>query len=98
MSAILQPDKWFPAKDSTAVVGRFMDVESNDPIASKKANRAVKMYRPGLHAKVAGSQEVSTQVVKEFNRDELTERFPGAWAHYEKLKAAQAAYAGGDAE
>lgn len=87
MPVVAQTERWFPARDSTSVVGRFIDVECDDPVASKKANKPVKMYRAVLQAKIAGSTDVSAQVVKDFNKEDFCERFPGAWEHYEKLKA-----------
>jgi hypothetical protein len=90
---VTSADKWFPARDSTQVVGAFVDVECDDPVASKKAHKPIKMYVVCLHAKVAGSQEVSNQKVFEHNREDLTHRFPGAMEHYLKRKAALAAAA-----
>lgn len=80
-------DIWFPAKESDKVVGRFIEVLVDDPVASTKAGHKVTMTYTVLEHKVAGSNDVSTDVVKPFKKAELTARFPGAWEHYEKLKA-----------
>ena len=80
-------DIWFPAKESSAVVGRFVDIEKVDVKASEEAQRAIMKVVPALEAKVAGGHDISVQIVKPFNKNDLTARFPGAWEHYEKLKA-----------
>lgn len=82
----MSTDLWFPSSESQQVVGRFIDVESDDIAASKKAGKLVKMWRPALETKVVGSHDVSVQVVKPFNEIQLRARFPGAWEHYEAKK------------
>lgn len=75
-------NRWFPAVDSTSVVGQFVDVETVDVEASKNAKKNVHKRVPALRSKVAGSIDTSDQRVKDFNKDELIARFPGAWEHY----------------
>jgi hypothetical protein len=84
-------ERWFPAVESNVVVGRFVDVETVDVKASEEAQKNVYKKVPALQAKVAGSQDVSVQAVKPFNAKELKERFPGAWEHYEEIKAMEPA-------
>ncbi len=85
-----QSDLWFPARESTSVVGRVVDAEYDDIGASKKAGRAVKAYRPVMQSKVAGSNDISVQKLRDGDAesDDIKGRFPGAWDHYQKQKAA----------
>ena len=76
-------DKWFPAIESTAVVGRFIDVEVVDVKASEAAQKNVYRRVPALQSRVAGSNDISAQAVKAFNKAELIARFPNAWEYYE---------------
>lgn len=84
-------DMWFPSLESRNVVGRYIDVESVDPVKSREAGEEVLMRRTALESKVVGSHDASVQVVKPFNAKELQKRFPGAWEHYEKKSAKRAA-------
>ncbi len=77
---------WFPAKDSTQVVGRFVDGEATDIKKSAEIGTTVYKSVPILESKIVGSHDISSQRVKEGNRDELIGRFPGAWESYEKRK------------
>lgn len=80
----LRKDMWFAGADSwSKVVGRFIDVEVTDIKASEIARRTVYKRVPALESKVPGSGDVSVSRVKDFNKKELTDRFPGAWEHYE---------------
>lgn len=80
-------EQWFPSADDKAiVVGRFIDVETVNAAKSREENREVKMLRTALESKVAGSHDVSCQLVKPFNESQLKKRFPQAWAHYEAQK------------
>ena len=94
----MQREQWFKAfeggKLSTQVVGRFIDGEVVDPIASAKVDKNVWKTVPMLESKIVGSHEVSTQRVKNGsagNLEELSARFPGAWDHYQAFKSAPAA-------
>ena len=90
----MRHDQWFAAfedgKKSTLVVGRFIDGEVVDPIESGKKGKNVWKTVPLLESKIVGSHDVSTQRVKEDNlkdgikgnKEELMNRFPGAWDHY----------------
>lgn len=78
---------WFPSSESQQVVGRFVDVESDNPAESRKHGKLVKMWRTALETKVVGSHDVSVQVVKPFNEIALRSRFPGAWEYYQSQKA-----------
>lgn len=89
----MRHDQWFAAfedgKKSTLVVGRFIDGEVVDPLASEKAGKNVWKPVPILESKIVGSHDVSTQRVKDGkdgNKNELTNRFPGAWEHYVSQK------------
>lgn len=81
-----RPDQWFKAfedgKLSTLVVGRFVDGEAIDLKASEEKGKNVWKPVPMLESKIVGSHDISSQRVKDFNRDELINRFPGAWDHY----------------
>lgn len=82
----MRADQWFAAfedgKKSTLVVGRFVDGETVDTKASELAKENRYKSVPMLESKIVGSHDVSTQRVKDFNKDELIARFPGAWEHY----------------
>jgi len=82
-------EQWFPAAGDTksVVVGRFVDVETVDAARSREEQREVMTFRTALESKVAGSHDIACQLVKPFNKAELTRRFPQAWAHYEAQKA-----------
>lgn len=82
----MSSDLWFPSSESQQVVGRFVDVESDNPAESRKQGKLVRMLRPALETKVVGSHDISVQVVKPFNELSLRTRFPGAWEHYEAKK------------
>lgn len=79
-------DVWFPARESQSVVGRIADVEKLHAAKSREAKRPVFIMVPMMHAKVAGSHDISTQEIKEHNREEIAARFPGAWEAYLKEK------------
>ena len=79
----MRKDAWFPGAGTwSKVVGRFVDVEVTDIKASQEARKTVFKRVPALEHKTPGSQDNSFSRVKDFNRDELIERFPGAWEHY----------------
>jgi len=77
---------WFPAIESQSVVGRFIEVEVVHPAKSREEGREVRIIRPALESKVAGSHDTSVQAVKPFNEKALQARFPGAWEHFEKTR------------
>lgn len=80
----LRRDTWFAGAGSWSnVVGRFVDVEVTDIKASEVEQKTVYKRVPALESKVPGSSDVSVSRVKEFNKKDLTARFPGAWDHYE---------------
>jgi hypothetical protein len=75
-------EMWFPIDGSDKVVGRFVDTE----LEVTQPDKVTKIMhrRPALEARVAGnSTEISFQVVKDFNREQLIKRCPAAWAYYE---------------
>ncbi len=76
---------WFPLDGSQKTTGRFVDTVIE---GKRESGEAFSITRPALEAKASGSQEISFQVVKEFNKKQLIARCPLGWAHYEKLKAA----------
>lgn len=79
-------DLWFPSaegKDSK-VIGRFVDHEKS--FTDKDGKKITKMVIL-LEHKFPGSSDISTSVVKDFNKAELIRRFPMAWERYEKQKA-----------
>ena len=79
----MRKDAWFLGAGSwSKVVGRFVDVEVTDIKASETARKTIYKRVPALEHKTPGSQDNSFSRVKDFNRDELIERFPGAWDHY----------------
>jgi len=74
-------DMWFPIDGSDKVVGRFRDTEL--PVTLQDKTKKV-VIRPALEARIAGnSNEVSFQVVKDFNKEDLIRRCPAGWAYYE---------------
>jgi hypothetical protein len=86
----LKKDAWFPATgESAKVIGRFIDVEVTDSIASEKAKKTIYKRVAALESKIPGSNDTSVSRVKEFNKKELTDRFPGAWEHYESHREQQ---------
>lgn len=81
-------EHWFPAKESQQVVGKIEDAEKLHAKESREAGRPVYIMVPTLYSKVtSNSHDVSTQEIKPWNQKEITERFPGAWDHYQKSKA-----------
>lgn len=79
-------EMWFPIDGSDKVVGRFRDLEQD--ITQQNGEKKT-FSRPGLEARVAGnSNDISFQLMKDFNKDMLIKRCPLGWAHYEKYKAA----------
>lgn len=82
----MRSDVWFPAVESRNVLGRFIDLEFTHVGKSREAGHEVVETRPALESKIAGSNDVSHQPVKPFNKAELSARFPGAWEHYEQRK------------
>lgn len=81
-------EQWFPSTDDKAiVVGRFVDVETVDPVRSREMGVEQTMLRTALESKVAGSHDVSCQLVKPFNERQLKTRFPQAWDFYQRQKA-----------
>ena len=74
---------WKKAIESQTVLGRFVEIEIDDPVLSRKHERKILRKTIILETKIAGkgatSAEISTQRVKPFNEDELRNRFPGAW-------------------
>jgi len=81
-------EQWFPSTDDKAiVVGRFVDVQTVDPVKSREMGEEQFMLRTALESKVAGSHDVSCQLVKPFNKAQLTKRFPHAWEFYQAQKA-----------
>lgn len=83
----MQSDQWFPSGGDSNVVGRFIDAEVIDKKASEKAKKNRYKKHPLLQSKVAGSHDISAQIVKPFNQDELKDRFPGAWDHYQSIRS-----------
>jgi len=80
---------WFPSaegKDSR-IVGRFVDIE--DTYTDREGVKKTRVVTL-LEHKAPASTDVSTSIVKPFNRDELIKRFPQAWELYLKNKAAAA--------
>lgn len=85
---MLKKDTWFPgAGPWSKVVGRFVDVEVTDIKRSEAERKTIYKRVPALEHKTPGSQDASFSRVKEFNKEELIERFPGAWEHYELHRA-----------
>ncbi len=82
--------RWFPAVESQQVVGRVIEVDKPWTAGSIEAKR--QMYRkvPVLESKVAGQHDLAHQEIKEWNRDEICGRFPGAWEAYEASKGSAA--------
>lgn len=77
-------DAWFSGAGSwSKVVGRFVDVEVTDIKRSEIERKTVYKRVPALEHKTPGSQDNSFSRVKDFNKKELMDRFPGAWEHYE---------------
>mgnify|MGYP006266637605 CR=1 FL=1 len=99
----MRTDQWFPAAEDRNVMGRFIEVESVDVAKTKDAEAKGEeippggfiITRPALASKVVGSHDESVQLVKPFNARELQSRFPGAWEHFQKLKAQQVTGEGG---
>lgn len=85
----MQDNLWFPASDTkeSRIVGRFNEIE--DTYRDKDQMQHTRIMTV-LEHKVPGSGDVSASVVKPFNKAELIKRFPQAWAHFEKKKAATA--------
>lgn len=78
---------WFPSRETTQVVGRVIEVEATDPIKSAEEKRPVFKLVPVMeHKVVVNSAEISHTRLKDWNRKEVCDRFPGAWDAYLKTK------------
>lgn len=85
----MQNTVWMPAEDApnSRIVGRFVDMEHEWTDAQGiKRKRMVTI----LEHKVPGSIDISSSIVKDFNREELRRRFSKAWDIYEANKAKEA--------
>ena len=78
-------DIWFPSAESreSRIVGRFRDLE--DRYTTKEGEKKVRVVTI-LEHKVPGSADISSSMVKPFNKEELVRRFPQAWLAYEQEK------------
>lgn len=87
------PDRWYPAVESQAVVGRVIEMEFLHPAKSREAGQEVYIMVPVLESKIAsGSTDVAHQYLghlPETERDTICKRFPGAWEAYMAKKAAK---------
>lgn len=88
---MLNEGQWFPSAEHTAVVGRFVERMIESASASQAAGKSTYVARTMLESKVAGTMDVSAQVVKPFNEAEFRSRFPGAWEHFQKVVEANKA-------
>lgn len=79
---------WFRAVDSQNVMGRVVEVDKVHAAQSREARREITFKQPVMESKVAGSSDISHQQIKEWNKKEICNRFPGAWEAYEASKAA----------
>jgi hypothetical protein len=79
-------ETWFPSKGDSKIVGRVGETRAVDRAASEKAGKTVWKSVPCLLSKVPGSIDESSQVIKPHNQKELTDRFPGCWDWYLKMK------------
>lgn len=77
---------WMPSADvaNSRIVGRFVDIE--DEWTDKEGFKK-KRHITVLEHKIPGSADVSSSIVKPFNKNELVKRFPEAWRLYEEAKA-----------
>jgi hypothetical protein len=88
-------DRWFGAVDSNQVVGRIVEIDKPWTAGSKeheqKTGQKTQLYRkvPCMLAKTAGQHDESYDELKEWKRDAICARFPGAWEHYLAEKAAR---------
>ena len=82
------PEVWFPAAESQRVVGRIVEIEKVHGARSREEKRTVNILVPVMASKVAGEHDVSHQEIKDWNRDLICARFPGAWDDYQKRKTA----------
>lgn len=83
----MMQDIWLPSSEGkdSRIVGRFRDIE--DTYTDREGNKKTRVVTI-LEHKVPGSSDISSSIVKPFNKDELTRRFNTAWELYEKHKAA----------
>lgn len=82
-------DLWFPLDGSRATVGRFVDTVTK---GKREDGTPYEIARPALEAKpTANSNDISFQVLKDFERDKIIARCPEGWAYYQKMKAAPVA-------
>ena len=79
---------WFPARESQSVVGRVIEIEKLHAAKSREAQKPVYIIVPVMESKVAASHDCSHQELKEHNRQQIVDRFPGAWDYFLKQKEA----------
>ena len=85
--------RWFPDVTASHLEGRFCDVEIADHAATLANPTGQPVTRLALAVEInvrsgATTGSSSTAVrVKDHNRQELLARFPGAFEHYEAVKA-----------
>ena len=89
MTYLIDPE-WKKSSESHQVVGRVVEVDKVHWAESKAAGHEVTRRVPVMETKVLSSADVSHQVIKDWNRREVCNRFPGAWEAYEKAKASMA--------
>jgi hypothetical protein len=84
---------WYPAVESQAVIGRVIEVETLHPARSREAGKHVYYMAPVMESKVvSGSSDVAHQYLghlPEWEREAITDRFPGAWENYIAHKGAE---------
>ena len=88
---MLNEGQWFPSSEHSSVVGRFVERMIESASASQAAGKSVHVPKLLLESKVAGTHDVSAQLVKPFNEAEFRSRFPGAWEHFDKVREANKA-------
>lgn len=74
--------EWFQQRGSSAVTGRFTEISVVHGGKSREAGKPVWVTAVGLETKVAGSRDLSVQLVKRGNVDELRRIYPEAYAAF----------------
>ncbi len=76
---------WFDDVFNRRLEGRYIDTEIDDPLTGgKKSTLAIEIR---VRSASAGNRDSNCTMIKPRNEDEMKQRFPAAWAHYEAAKS-----------
>lgn len=71
--------QWYQQRGSRSVTGRFVVIQTVHGLRSREAGHTVWVDSVGLETKIAGSRDISVQLVKPHNVAELAALYPEAY-------------------